>query len=71
MKSLNTIIKIVSFIIVPVGVLLFCNSYFLLDEPLAESVVSAVAAMTGMIPEGLVLPYQRRACCRCCEACGT
>ena len=55
MKSLNTIIKIVSFIIVPVGVLLFCNSYFLLDEPLAESVVSAVAAMTGMIPEGLVL----------------
>ena len=55
MRSLNTIIKIVSFIIVPVGVLLFCNSYFFLDEPLDEAVVSAVAAMTGMIPEGLVL----------------
>ena len=55
MRSLNTIIKIVSFIIVPVGVLLVCNSYFFLDEPLDEAVVSAVAAMTEMIPEGLVL----------------
>lgn len=55
MKALNTIMKIVSFIIVPVGILLFMKAHFLFHEPISESIVSTVAAMIGMIPEGLVL----------------
>lgn len=55
MKSLNKIIKILTFAIIPIGVLLFCNQYFNLQVSLQEAVVKTVAAMIGMIPEGLVL----------------
>ena len=55
MDSLNKIIKILTFAIVPIGILLFCNQYFHLGVELKEAVVKTVAAMIGMIPEGLVL----------------
>lgn len=54
MNSLNKIIKLVSIFIVPLGLLLFFNQYNL-DKNLESSIVNTVAALLGMIPEGLVL----------------
>ena len=55
MTSLNQIIKIVSAIIIPVGTLLFFNQLTLDSGILKDAVVHTVAAIIGMIPEGLVL----------------
>ncbi len=54
MNSLNKIIKLVSIFIIPLGLLLFINQYNL-DKNLEVSIVNTVAALLGMIPEGLVL----------------
>lgn len=54
MKSLNKIIKTISIIIIPLGLILFFNQYQV-DNNLSDSVVRTVAAIIGMIPEGLVL----------------
>ena len=55
MTDLNKLIRLVSIILVPIGVLLFCKQYFLAQDPLTAAVPSTVAAMIGMIPEGLLL----------------
>ena len=55
MKSLNKIIKWLTFAIIPIGALLFWNQINLDDATLKEAVVQSVAAVIGMIPEGLVL----------------
>lgn len=55
MQSLSKIIRILTFAIIPIGILLFCNQYFHLQVGIQETVVKTVAAMIGMIPEGLVL----------------
>ena len=39
----------------PIGILLFCKQFFLLHDTIREAVVSTVAAILGMIPEGLIL----------------
>lgn len=53
--SLNAIVKAIGFALIPIGILLFSKQYFILNDTLPDAVVSAVAAMIGMIPEGLVL----------------
>lgn len=53
--SINFIIKSIGIIIIPVGILLFCKQYFITEATLADAIVSTVAALIGMIPEGLVL----------------
>ncbi len=55
MKSLNAIIKYVSIILFPVGILLFLKSYFLDAGTFNDSMLSTVSALVGMIPEGLIL----------------
>lgn len=55
MRSLNKIVKTISFLIVPVGILLFSKQLFLEGNTLEHAVISTVAALIGMIPEGLVL----------------
>lgn len=55
MKSLNQIIRTISIVIIPVGILLFLNQINLADNNLQNAVVNTVAAIIGMIPEGLVL----------------
>ena len=55
MNSLNKIIKIISFAIIPVGILLFFNQLDLQGSDFKQAIVSTVAALIGMIPEGLVL----------------
>lgn len=55
MTDLNKLLKLVSAILLPLGILLFCKQYFLAGDPLNQAVPSTVAAMLGMIPEGLIL----------------
>lgn len=55
MASLNAIIKYVSIFMFPVGLLLFCSSYFFLHTELNSTILSTVSALVGMIPEGLIL----------------
>ena len=54
MKTLKKVIKIISIIIIPLGIALFIKEYNL-DKNITDSVVNTVAAIIGMIPEGLVL----------------
>lgn len=54
MNTLNKIIKIISIVIIPTGILLFLNQYGL-DNNINNAVVSTVAGLISMIPEGLVL----------------
>ena len=55
MKWINKIIRLIAFVIVPLGGALFYRQYFILKTSYRHSIVSTVAAMIGMIPEGLVL----------------
>lgn len=55
MDSIDLIVKIIGFAILPIGGLLFWKQYFILGDTFQGSVVSTCAAMVGMIPEGLVL----------------
>ena len=54
-NSLNAILKVISIIIVPIGAMLFYKQYVIVGDTLKDSVVNMVAAVLGMIPEGLVL----------------
>ena len=54
-NSLNAILKVISIIIVPLGAMLFYKQYMVVGDTLKDSVVNMVAAVLGMIPEGLVL----------------
>ena len=55
MKQINNILKVVTFLIVPVGVALFITQFFMSGQTYTESVLSSVAGIIGMIPDGLVL----------------
>lgn len=52
-NTLNKIIKIISFVIVPLGIILFLRQ--LSASNVEQAVVSTAAALISMIPEGLVL----------------
>ena len=54
-NSLNAILKTISVIIVPMGLLLFYKQYYIAGNGIRDAVVNMVAAVLGMIPEGLVL----------------
>lgn len=54
-NSLNAILKTISVIIVPMGMLLFYKQYYIAGNGIRDAVVNMVAAVLGMIPEGLVL----------------
>ena len=54
-KSLDRLVKAVGIIIIPVGIVLFVQQCFILEDGFADSVTSMVAAVLGMIPEGLYM----------------
>ncbi len=54
-RSLNKIVKIVGIVIIPIGIILFCQQYFGESHGMQASVQAMVAAVIGMIPEGLFL----------------
>ena len=53
--SLNMILRIVSFLIIPLVLGLFLRLHFTTDSPMKDVVVSVVTSGIGMIPEGLFL----------------
>ena len=55
MKDLNRLIQLDTIALVPLGILLFLRQVFLTRTTVAEAVPTTVAAMLGMIPEGLIL----------------
>lgn len=55
MKSLNQIIKFLTFAIIPIGIALFYTQLQIEDTTYKQAVVKSVAGIIGMIPEGLVL----------------
>lgn len=55
MQSMQSIVRMVGAVLVPLGTVLFARQYFWLGRPLGEAVTATVAAVLGMIPEGLVL----------------
>ena len=52
-RSLNKIVQIAGIAIIPVGAIIFIQNFFLNNVDIQRSVQSAVAAVIGMIPEGL------------------
>lgn len=54
MKIINNIIKILTYTIIPIGLMLFFRSY-LKNGDIAKSILGTSASVIGMIPEGLVL----------------
>ena len=54
-RSINKLVKWVGVAIIPIGIILFYQGYFINQESFQESIVSMVAAIIGMIPEGLYL----------------
>lgn len=54
-NSFEKLVRILSYILVPLGVALFLNQYLVVKSSLSDAIINTVAALIGMIPEGLVL----------------
>ncbi len=55
MTSINWIIRIVTILLFPLGILMFLNNYNVFDHVLSDTVTRTVSSMIGMIPEGLIV----------------
>ncbi len=53
--SMKKVTKLTSFLILPLGILLFVEAMFLRGSSLDKSVIASSAALLGMLPKGLVL----------------
>lgn len=53
MRSLDRLIRVIGVALIPIGIALFYNQYTVQGLELRQSVISMVAALIGMIPEGL------------------
>lgn len=54
-SSIRRVSTFTSYVIVPLGVVLFLQAYFLRDTGIKSSVIVSAAALLGMLPKGLVL----------------
>ena len=55
MASLDKVIRVIGIAMIPLGIVLFIKQFKVLDLGLQASVKATVAALIGMIPEGLYL----------------
>lgn len=55
MRSLDHLIRFIGIVLIPIGAALFYTQFVTQDLGLKRSIVSTVAALIGMIPEGLFL----------------
>ena len=55
MRSLDKLIRIIGFALIPIGIVLFYQEFSVLKLGLQTSAEATVAALVGMIPEGLYL----------------
>lgn len=54
-RSLNRIVKFAGILIIPIGLIMMYQQYYVNHESIKNSIQSMVAAVIGMIPEGLFL----------------
>lgn len=54
-NSMKKVTQFTSFVIIPVGIFLFIQAYFVRETNLAQSVIATSAGLLGMLPKGLVL----------------
>ena len=54
-NDVNLIVKWVGYMIIPVGLLLASSQFFRRNQSWQDSIISTVAGLVGMVPEGLVL----------------
>lgn len=54
-RSINLIVKWIGIVIIPIGLILFWQTHFINGASVSKSITSTVAAIIGMIPEGLYL----------------
>ena len=54
-NDINRIVSVVGYLIIPVGILLATSQFWRRDASWQESIISTVAGLVGMVPEGLVL----------------
>ena len=55
LASMKKVTKFTSFLIVPLGVLLFVQAFFFRGAPIDTAVIATSAGLLGMLPKGLVL----------------
>ncbi len=55
MDSFESLLKIISFFIIPIGIIMYFSQLNATNFNVTESIFATVAALIGMIPEGLVL----------------
>lgn len=55
MASLTRLIRVIGILLFPMGAILFWRQYFILELGIKQAVTATVAALIGMIPEGLYL----------------
>ena len=55
MSSFEKLLKILSVLIIPIGIIMYFSQLFATDGNVTGSIFYTVAALIGMIPEGLVL----------------
>ena len=54
-NSFDKMLKILSFLLIPIGILFMINQLYITGFNFPDSIMSTVSALIGMIPEGLVL----------------
>jgi cation-transporting P-type ATPase E len=54
-QGTNQILRLVTWVMIPAGLLLVTSEFYRSHEPFAEAVRGSAAGVTGMVPEGLVL----------------
>ena len=55
MKSVKTIVRVIAIALIPMAGLLIWKNFFAISQPVNEATVKVVAAISAMIPGGLVL----------------
>ena len=55
LESMQKVVRISSFLIIPLGALLFIEAYVFRKDPVDISVIYTAAGILGMLPKGLVL----------------
>ncbi len=55
LASMKKVTKLTSFLIVPLGILMFLQGYFFRNVPMDAAIISTSAGLLGMLPKGLVL----------------
>jgi len=55
MRSLDRLIRVVGIALIPIGIALFYQAFFVREQSFRESAEGMVGALVGMIPEGLYL----------------